>query len=140
MRALAGKLWHDTFVRYFAVSGMALAVDATSFFALVAVGAAAGPAAALAYGIGIVAHWLLSSRAVFAGDLAERGSARTRQKVLFVLSALAGLALTTGIVTIGAELGINLVLTKGVAVAASFTVNWLIRRWVVFRPQQLAVG
>lgn len=138
MRAIAGKLWRDTFLRYFAASGIALAVDAASFFMLVALGAAAGASAALAYSTGIVAHWLITSRAVFAEDLAERGRARTRQKVLFVLSALAGLALTTAIISAGAAMGASLVAAKGVAVVVSFTSTWLIRRWVVFRPQTAA--
>lgn len=138
MRAFAAKLWEGTFARYFASSGMALGVDATSFFTLVALGAPPGPASALGYSIGIVAHWLITSRAVFPDDVAERGPARTKQKVLFVLSALIGLAITTGIVSGGAAMGVNLVLTKGVAVVLSFTANWLLRRRVVFRPQGIA--
>jgi putative flippase GtrA len=138
MHALAVSLWRDTFVRYFAASLVALGVDASCFFALVALGVPAGPAAAAGYSVGIVAHWLLTSRAVFVSDLADRGPARTRQKALFVLSALAGLALTTAIVTGGAAIGANLALTKGVAVAVSFTANWLIRRWLVFRPHAAA--
>jgi len=138
MKSVVAALWRDTFLRYFASSAAALVVDTSSFFALVAVGVPAAAAAALGYAIGIVAHWLIVSRAVFAGDLAERGSARTRQKMLFVISAFAGLALTTAIVSIGAAVGASLVLTKAVAVAVSFVVNWLIRRWVVFRPQVVA--
>lgn len=139
MLELAKRLTQDTFLRYFGASAGALAVDAGSFFAMVAAGAPAGPAAAAAYSLGIVAHWLIASRAVFIGDVAARGPARTRQKVLFVLSAFAGLAITTGIVTAGAAAGLSLVLTKGVAVVFSFTVNWLIRRRLVFRPLADAV-
>jgi putative flippase GtrA len=138
MRSLLGRLLRDTFLRYFAASGIALAIDSSSFFALVAVDAPPGPAAAVAYAIGIVAHWLITSRAVFVADLAEPGPARTRQKLLFVVSALAGLALTTAIVSAGAAMGASLVLTKGIAVAVSFTITWLIRRSVVFRPQAIA--
>jgi putative flippase GtrA len=138
MRALTARLWQGTFLRYFASSGMALGVDATSFFTLVALGARPGPASAAAYSIGIVAHWLITSRAVFPDDVAERGPARTRQKGLFVVSALIGLAMTTAVVSAGAAMGVNLVLTKGIAVALSFTTNWLLRRRIVFRPQRLA--
>lgn len=134
MLGLLEKLRQDIFARYFVASAIALAIDTTSFLTLVAAGAAAGVAAALGYCIGIVAHWLITSRAVFAAAVAERGPARTRQKLLFVLSALAGLFLTTAIVSVGSALAVSLLLTKGVAVAASFTVTWLIRRWVVFRP------
>jgi hypothetical protein len=58
---------------------------------------------------------------------------------MFVLSALAGLAATTAIVSAGAYTGVNLVLTKGVAVAVSFTINWLLRRFFVFPLQEHAV-
>jgi putative flippase GtrA len=138
MRSILVKLWSDTFLRYFAASGIALSVDTSSFFALVAGGASPAVAAAVAYCVGIVAHWLITSRAVFVDDLAERGPARTRQKLLFVLTALAGLALTTAIVSIGARLGIGLVLAKSAAVAVSFAVTWLMRRLIVFRPAPLA--
>ena len=134
MHALVRRLLGDTFVRYFASSGMALGVDVACFTALVLVGTPAGLASALGYILGIGAHWLVASRAVFHADVAERGPARTRQKALFVLSALAGLLLTTGIVTAGAAAGVHLALTKAVAIGFSFTANWLIRRHFVFRP------
>lgn len=139
VRALAAKLYRMTFARYFASSAAALAVDSTCFFALVALGVPAGLASATAYSIGILAHWLITSRAVFAAEVAERGLARTRQKFGFVLSALAGLAATTAIVSAGASMGANLVLTKATAVAVSFTINWLLRRFLVFPPQVAAV-
>lgn len=135
---IALRLWNDTFLRYFAASGIALGVDASCFFTLMALGVRPGIGAALAYCVGILAHWLISSRAVFAHDLAERGPERTRQKMLFVVSALAGLAVTTMIVSSGAAIGLNLAVTKGIAVAASFTITWLARRWIVFRPGILA--
>ena len=138
MRILAQRLWNDTFLRYFAASGIALGADATCFFMLVALGARPGAAAAFAYCVGILVHWLFSSRAVFVHELAVRGPERTRQKMLFVVSALAGLALTTLVVSAGAAFGINLAVTKAVAVAGSFTLTWLARRWIVFRPDAIA--
>jgi putative flippase GtrA len=138
IEAAGGKLYRATFARYFASSAAALCVDSTIFFVLIAIGAPAGPASALAYAVGILAHWLITSRAVFVAEVAERGPARTRQKFFFVLSALAGLAVTTGIVSVGASMGANLVLTKGIAVAVSFTVNWLLRRFLVFPSHAFA--
>ena len=135
VRALSAKLYRMTFARYFASSAAALVVDSTCFFALVAIAVPAGLASAVAYSIGILAHWLITSRAVFPAEVAERGSARTRQKAMFVLSAFAGLAATTAIVSAGAAMGMNLVLTKGTAVVVSFTINWLLRRFLVFPPQ-----
>jgi putative flippase GtrA len=138
MRALTTKLWNATFMRYFASSGMALCVDTSCFFGLVAIGAPAGASSAAAYSLGIVAHWLITSRAVFQDEVAERGSARTRQKALFVLSAGVGLAITTAIVSTGAAMGASLVVTKGIAIALSFTATWLLRRRIVFRREPVA--
>lgn len=121
------------FIRYVLASLGALAVDMGGFLALLALGVAPAGASALSYGAGIIAHWLMSSRAVFVGHVAERGHARTRQKALFVISAMVGLALTTGIVWAGAAGGMDPRLAKLVAVAASFAATWLLRARVVFR-------
>src|SRR5690606_5433007 len=99
--ALLARLRDVRLVRYLAASVGALAVDLGSFLALLALGALAAPAAAAGYSLGILAHWLLSSRVVFGDVVADRGARRTRQKALFVVSALAGLALTTAIVGLG---------------------------------------
>jgi putative flippase GtrA len=120
-------------VRYGFASVGALAVDLGCFLALLSLGAAAAVASALGYALGIVAHWLLSSRAVFADAVAARGAGRTRQKALFVVSAMIGLALTTAIVGLADLAGIDPRLAKLAAVAVSFTVTWLLRNTVVFR-------
>lgn len=92
------------------------------------------PAAAIGYSLGILAHWLMSSRAVFQDAVAHAGMARTRQKALFVISALVGLGLTTAIVTLGEWAGLFPLIGKGAAIVVSFTVTWLLRSKVVFRP------
>lgn len=119
--------------RYLMASIGALAVDIGAFLALLAMGMWPAGASALGYCLGIVAHWLLSSRAVFTGNVAERGLARIRQKALFVLSALVGLALTTAIVWAGVAAGIDPRVAKLVAIAVSFAATWLLRSRVVFR-------
>lgn len=118
--------------RYLAASVVALGFDMASFLALLAVGLAAAPAAALSYSLGILVHWFISSRAVFVAGVADRGPARTRQKALFVGSALVGLALTAGIVGLGAALGLDPRLAKVAAVGVSFVATWLLRARVVF--------
>jgi putative flippase GtrA len=122
------------FLRYIAASAFALGVDMGTFLALLALGVTAAPAAALGYGLGIAMHWLVSSRAVFADGVAERGPERNRQKALFVGSAIAGLVLTTAIVGTGSALGLDPRLAKLAAIGASFTLTWLLRERVVFRP------
>lgn len=136
--SLAAKLRDFQLVRYLLASVGALAVDVGSFLGLMAVGVAAAPASALGYSLGILAHWLLSSRTVFQDTVASERSARTRQKALFVISALVGLALTTAIVGVGDQMGIDPRLAKALAIVVSFTVTWLIRSRIVFRPSQSA--
>jgi putative flippase GtrA len=120
-------------LRYLLASVGALAVDIGCFLALLALAVPAAAASAAGYALGILAHWLLSSRAVFVGGVAARGPERTRQKALFVGSALAGLALTTAIVGLGAAAGADPRLAKIVAIGVSFTATWLLRSRVVFR-------
>lgn len=133
MMALVNRLKDMVLVRYLLASVGALAVDIGSFLALLTTGMPAVLASAIGYSLGILAHWLLSSRAVFTGRVAERGTERTKQKALFVGSALAGLALTTAIVGGGDWAGIDPRIAKLVAVAASFALTWLLRSKVVFR-------
>ncbi len=118
--------------RYLAASVVALGFDMGSFLILLALGIAAAPASALSYSLGIVVHWFISSRAVFAAGVADRGPARTRQKALFVASALIGLALTAGIVGLGSAVGIDPRLAKIAAVGVSFVATWLLRARIVF--------
>jgi len=124
------------FIRYLLASVGALALDMGSFLALLALGTLPAVASAISYSLGIAAHWLLSSRTVFSDTVAERGMARTRQKALFVFSALAGLALTTAIVGGGDLAGIDPRAAKLVAIGASFMLTWVLRCKVVFRSSQ----
>ena len=128
----ANRLRDIRFVRYVLASVGALAVDFGSFLALMAFGLAAAPASAIGYSLGIVAHWLMSSRAVFQDRVAQSGATRTQQKALFVISALVGLALTTAIVAAGDALELDPRLGKIAAIVVSFFVTWLIRSRVVF--------
>lgn len=120
-------------VRYLVASVVALAVDMGSFLALLALAAPPAPASAAAYMAGIVTHWLISSRAVFSDTVAVRGAERTRQKALFLGSAIVGLALTTAIVGLGNLAGIDPRLAKLFAIGVSFGATWLLRSRVVFR-------
>jgi putative flippase GtrA len=133
--AFAARLSDVRFLRYLLASGGALAVDVSCFLALLALGTWPAAASAAGYSLGIVAHWLMSSRAVFADGVAARGAGRTRQKALFVGSALAGLALTTAIVGLGAGAGIDPRLAKLVAIGASFTLGWLLRSRIIFQSR-----
>lgn len=135
MKDLLNKIRDIRFVRYIGASVGALAMDVGSFLALMALGMLAAPASAIGYTLGILAHWLLSSRTVFQDSVAERGMARTKQKALFVVSALVGLGLTTAIVG-GADMaGLDPRFAKLVAIVISFAATWLLRSHIVFRGE-----
>jgi putative flippase GtrA len=133
MQAMLLRLRDVTLARYALASIGALALDVGCFLALLTLAVPAALASAAGYSLGIVAHWLMSSRAVFADTVAAAGPERTRQKALFVLSALAGLALTTAIVGLGALAGADPRAAKLAAIAVSFAATWLMRRRIVFR-------
>ncbi len=120
-------------VRYGLASVGALAIDVGSFLSLLAAGMPAAAASAVGYAFGILAHWVLSSRAVFADSVAAGGRERTRQKALFVGSALIGLALTTTIVGLSDLAGGDARMGKLFAIGISFIATWLLRNKVVFR-------
>lgn len=133
--SIVTKLRDVRLIRYVLASVGALAVDVGSFLAFMAMGVAAAPASAMGYSLGILAHWLMSSRAVFQDTVAERGVERTKQKALFVISALVGLGLTTAIVGAGDWAGGDPRLAKMVAIVVSFTATWLLRSKIVFRAE-----
>ncbi len=122
----------NPFARYVAISALALVVDASVLALLVRGGVPTGLAAAAGYSLGIVVNWLLSSRLVFGAEASLRPGRRNLQKALFLLSALAGLAVTSLTVSGGVALGLPLAAAKLVATGLSFFACWLVRRHIVF--------
>lgn len=132
MRSIFLRLTEVRFLRYFVASIGALAVDMGSFLLLLETALHAGFAAAIAYTLGIIAHWILLSRSVFEDGTHEAGTARTRQKAVFLFTTWGGLAVTTAIVGIAVEMGADPTASKGVAVVISFVMNYFIRKHFVF--------
>jgi putative flippase GtrA len=123
-----------TLIRYVVVSVGALAVDMGVFLALLKAGMVSPIAAAIGYGIGIIAHWTLSSRKVFQDRVSQRGTReRTQQKAMFVVSALLGLVVTMSIVGVGDALGLDPRIAKLMAIVISFALTYLLRNVVIFR-------
>jgi len=120
------------YFRYIVASAGALGVDMAVFIGALALGSEPVTAAATGYLSGLVAHWFMSSRAVFAGQLADKGAQRRQQQGLFLGSALVGLGITMGIVGLGHALGADPRLAKLAAIAISFQVTYLLRRKIVF--------
>ena len=121
-------------LNYLLASALALGSDAGLFLLLLDAGLAPISASATGYCAGILVHWVISSRLVFADGAAARGTGeRHRQKLLFVGSAVVGLAVTTAIVGGGSALGFDPRLAKLAAIAVSFQTTYLLRRHIVFR-------
>lgn len=118
--------------RYIAASTASLGVDFGVFMATLSIGVPSAAAAAFGYVAGVVCHWLLSSRAVFVGRIADVGASRHRQQGLFVASALVGLAITSTIVGVGTSYGFDPRVAKFVAIVVSFQATYLLRQKVVF--------
>jgi len=122
----------QVYVRYIGASAVSLGVDFAIFMVALSVGVPPALAAACGYIVGIVCHWLISSRMVFVGHVAEDSASRRNQQALFVLSALVGLGITTGIVGIGSRYGLDPRVAKGIAIVVSFQATYLIRKKLVF--------
>ena len=120
------------YCRYVAASAASLAVDFGIFMVALSAGLLPALAAAAGYCAGIVCHWLISSKAVFVGQVAESGAARRQQQLMFVVSAFVGLGITTAIVGLGSRQGLDPRIAKAVAIAVSFQATYLLRRRVVF--------
>jgi len=130
MRVVAALL-RAPYLRYVGVSAGALGVDMSVYLVALHFAVAPALAAAIGYLFGVAVHWILSSRLVF-DDVAQRGLARTKQKALFLTSALVGLGLTIAIVAFATRLGIDPRLAKLGAIAVSFQATYMLRRRIVF--------
>lgn len=119
------------YTRYVGASVVSLGVDSAIFMAALSLGTRPALAAATGYIAGIVCHWAISSRFVFAEQMATTAAGR-QQQALFVLSALVGLGITTGIVGMGSHLGLDPRIAKGVAIVVSFQATYILRKRVVF--------
>ena len=120
------------YCRYIGASAASAGVDFGLFLTALSAGVPPAFAAALGYCGGIVCHWIISTRAVFIGRVADGGARRRQQQVLFALAALLGLGLTTAIVGVGSLEGFDPRLAKAAAMLVRFQATYMLRRKVVF--------
>ncbi len=119
------------FILYAVVSALALAVDLAILYSATARFAMPSYlAAALAYAIGLAAHYVLSVRYVFA--YRRMASQRRTEAVIYALTGLAGILLSAGIVYAGSSFGQSLAVSKLVAIAVSFIAVFMIRKVTLF--------
>jgi putative flippase GtrA len=121
-----------TYARYFLASAVALATDMGTYLALLRLGVSPVPSAVSGYAVGVIVHWLLSSRFVFGSGHQMKGTRRWRAKALFAATAAMGIAVTAGIVALAVSQGLAPVAAKLIAIAVSFNVTYVSRRWLVF--------
>jgi putative flippase GtrA len=122
----------QVYTRYIGASVVSLGVDFAVFMAMMSLGLTPALAAACGYAAGVVCHWLISSKMVFVSQVAAVGAARRQQQGLFVLSALVGLGITTGIVGLATRYGLDPRIAKGIAIVVSFQATYVLRKKVVF--------
>ncbi len=125
-------LWQ--FAGYVAVSGAALCIDFSIYWALLSVAHYAFIAAVGGYVCGVLAHYLLSSRVVFADRFEKRGMVEEAPAVFkFFAAGMSGLLVTAAVVGVLADvMGVHPLVAKICAAGCSFTVVFLSLRLFVF--------
>ncbi len=119
------------FLLYAAVSVVALAIDILILYvAAVRLVMPGYLAAALAYAAGLVAHYLLSVRYVFA--YRRLASQRRTEVLVYALTGLLGILLSAGIVYLGGLLGQSLAVSKLAAIVVSFVAIFVTRKATLF--------
>ena len=121
-------------IGYLAVSGTALVVDVAIYWTLLQVLHIAAVAAAGGYVFGVLVHYALSSRIVFAGRLRARGiAAEAPVLAKFFVAGGTGLVVTVATVGILADvMGLHPLLAKLVATGFSFVTVFTALRVFVF--------
>ena len=126
------------FAGYVAVSGCALCIDFTIYWALLSVAKYAFVAAVGGYICGVLSHYLLSSRIVFAKRFHKRGVVEEAPAIAkFFAAGASGLVVTATIVGVLADvMGFHPLVAKVAAAGCSFTVVFLSLRFFVFNAPQ----
>lgn len=119
--------------RYSVVSVAALATDVAIYMSLCALAINAPVAGVVGYGVGMIAHYALSTAFVF--DVAHARKSAPRRLAEFAASGLLGLMLTGLVIAVMTDyFAASVIAAKAVATIASFLVVFLVRRCIVFAP------
>jgi putative flippase GtrA len=122
------------FAGYVAVSGTALCIDFSIYWALLRVAHFAFVAAVGGYVCGVLSHYILSSRVVFRDRFHKRGVVEEAPTVAkFFAAGFSGLLVTAAVVGLLADvMGVHPLLAKVCASGCSFIVVFLSLRFFVF--------
>lgn len=121
------------YAHYLVVSAISLGADLSAFYLMLQIKMLAVQASVLGYVLGLVVHWFLSSRLVFAEKTPSSPHLRRRQKLLFAITAIMGLVVTAAVVRWGIQMGLEPGLSKLAAIFFSFHLTYVCRRTFVFR-------
>ena len=133
---MLARIFEWRLARYGVASFAGTVIDLGGLALLYSVGVSAGIAAGLAYGTGTIAHWFVSSRFVFPDRLARLGYPRGGQQILFVTSAILGLAITAWVVDALTRATWDIALAKAAAMIVSFLAVFTMRLLIVFRARK----
>jgi putative flippase GtrA len=140
MRSLINHCWSllppvlRQMIRFGSVSATALVVDVTAYASLLSVVHPAALAAFLAYSLGGLWHYLMSSAFVFRHEMPNlKPLAHFTRFARYFASTLAGLTVTTVTVAIAVDLiGLHPYIGKLIAVPMSFLTVFAMVRLLVF--------
>lgn len=130
------------FAGYVAVSGAALCIDFSVYWALLSVAQYAFLAAVGGYVCGVLSHYMMSSRVVFRDRFDKRGVVEEAPTVVkFFAAGASGLLVTALVVGVLADvMGVHPLLAKICAAGCSFTVVFLSLRFFVFNHTSSAAN
>lgn len=116
-----------TFTRYLVASVVALCGDMLLFLSLLKTDVTPAVAGFIGYAGGLLLHWMISIRFVFIPTSPTHG-----QRLGFVVSAIIGLAITTGLISAATAAGLGPAAAKLIAIPVSFLSVYAIRKYGVF--------
>ncbi|MEO8753477.1 MAG: GtrA family protein [Casimicrobiaceae bacterium] len=125
------SLARTQFFRYLVVSVVALLADIAVLYVLAVRLAVNAPVAgAIAYAAGLVVHYVLAISRVFGFRRYEQRPAT--EFTLYALTGILGVCVSYLVLLGGQYAGASLWSAKSVAVAISFTLTYVARRWFLF--------
>ncbi len=134
IQALITRLRRGTFIPYTVVSVLALVVDSCTLLLLHHMGLMSWLASALAYMVGAALHWILSIRFVFDPPRDRRDY--LSKLTQYLIAGAGGVVITAGTIHLmNVVMGLNLIISKGIAVILVFNLVYLARLLLMKRQK-----